>query len=122
MLKDPYQQYKQNEVATATPGRLMLMLYNAAIKNLKLSKEGVAEKNITKVNTYMCKVQDIVLELMVSLDLTQGEVAQNLFALYGYMHQRLVDANIKKDVDMMNEVDGMLTELRDTWKSALLKG
>ena len=78
MLTDPCHQYKQNEVATATPGKLLLMLYNAALKNLKLSRIGVEEKDFEKANTYLGKSQDIVMELMASLDFEQGTLAQNL--------------------------------------------
>lgn len=122
MLTDPYHQYKQNEVATAAPGKLLLMLYNAALKNLKLSRLAVEEKNFEQVNSYLGKSQDIVLELMASLDLAQGDLALQLNALYGYMHQRLVVANIQKDIGIITEVAGMITELRDVWKTALLEG
>lgn len=122
MLTDPCHQYKQNEVATATPGKLLLMLYNAALKNLKLSRLAVEEKNFEQVNRYLGKSQDIVLELMASLDLAQGDLALQLYALYGYMHQRLVVANIQKDSGIITEVAGMITELRDVWKTALLAG
>ncbi|RJX27871.1 MAG: flagellar export chaperone FliS [Dethiobacter sp.] len=122
MRTDPYHQYKQNEVGTASPEKLLLMLYNAALKFLKLSRVGVEEKNIEKANMYIGKAQDIIYELMASLDFEQENIPEKLYYLYDYMNQRLVQANIKKNAAIIKEVEGMLTELRDTWKAATIKG
>ncbi len=118
MLTDPYLQYKHNEVATATPGKLLLMLYYASIRFLKLARAGIEEKDFEKVNMYMGKAQDIIFELMASLDFEHEEVSGRLYSLYDYMYQRLVEANIKKDAEKITEVEIMLGELRDTWKAA----
>ncbi len=117
MLTDPYQQYKQTQVGTASPARLLLMLYNAALKFARLAAEEVEKKNAEKANLYLGKTQDIVAELMISLDFNQGEIAENLYSLYRYINERLVHANIKKDVSAIREVEAMLRDLRDTWKT-----
>lgn len=117
MLTDPYQQYKQTQVGTASPARLLLMLYNAALKFARLAAEEVEKKNTEKANLYLGKTQDIVAELMISLDFNQGEIAENLYSLYRYINERLVHANIKKDVSAIREVEAMLRDLRDTWKT-----
>ncbi|MBS4021297.1 MAG: flagellar export chaperone FliS [Dethiobacter sp.] len=119
MLTDPYYQYRQNQVETASPGKLLLMLYNGALKYLRLSKAGIEENNIEKANSGLGKTQDIISELTASLDFNQGEISQKLYSLYDYMYQRLALANIKKDASLIGEVEIMLTELRDAWKTSI---
>lgn len=118
MLTDPYQQYKNTQVGTASPARLLIMLFNGAIKLTKEAAREAERNNGAKVNTCLGKTQDIVAELMASLDLSQGDIAENLFQLYRYMHERLVQANLNKDPEMIREVQGMLEDLRDTWEAA----
>ncbi|MDW7674420.1 MAG: flagellar export chaperone FliS [Bacillota bacterium] len=117
-LNNPYQQYQQNNVYTATPGELTLMLYNGAIKFLKQAKVAIEEKNIEEANNKICRVQDILAELMSSLNM-DIEISNNLYALYDFMNNRLIEANIKKESKMIDEVEGMLVELRDTWKEVI---
>lgn len=119
MVVNPHQLYKQNQVETVSPAQLILMLYNGAIKFIKIARCGLEEKNTEKSHTAIIKVQDIIFELMACLDHGQGEVAGNLYALYDYMNSRLLTANIKKDMEPLCEVEKMLTELRDTWCSAM---
>ena len=119
MLSNPYQQYQQNQVDTATPDRLLLMMYNGALKFIKTAREGIVEKDIEKANNHIIKVQDIVYELMSSLDLETGELAQNLLALYYYINNRLMEANINKDEEILKEVESLLTDMRDAWKEAI---
>lgn len=119
MLANPYLRYKQNSVETATPGKLILMLYDAAIRSLHQARAGVEEKDIEKANKNLLKVQDILTELMASLDFEQGEVAGSLYRLYEYMNHRLIQANLKKDTGMILEVENMLAELRKAWEVAV---
>lgn len=119
MLANPYRAYRQNQVETASPPQLILMLYNAAIVSVKLAQTGLEEKDIAKTHTNTVKAQDIINELMNSLDIEQGDIAGNLYLLYEYMLFRLVDANLKKERQPLAEVEDMLTELRDTWSKAI---
>ncbi|EEG76536.1 flagellar export chaperone FliS [Dethiobacter alkaliphilus] len=119
MLANPYQKYKQNQVETSSPQQLIIMLYNGAIKFLKLAQMGITEQSIEKAHTNIIKTQDIINELMASLDMNQGEVASHLYSLYDYMNSRLLEANLKKDTQILSEVENMLTELRDSWVQAL---
>lgn len=116
--QNAYALYQQNEVLTASRGKLLLMLYDGAIKFLRFSKVAIDEANIENTNKYLCKVQDIISELMVSLDM-KYEISKSLYALYDYMKYRLIQANIKKDKAMVDEVLGMLVELRETWEKAM---
>ncbi|NLN06542.1 MAG: flagellar export chaperone FliS [Firmicutes bacterium] len=117
-MTNPYQAYQQSMVGTVSPEQLVLMLYNGALRFLKQAQKGMKQHNIEQTHTNLIKAQNIISELMMNLDMSQGQIAANLHALYDYMHRRLLDANIKKDMAPLEEVAGMLTELRDTWKTA----
>lgn len=113
-----YRQYQSDMVNTATPQELTLMLYNGLIKFLKLAYQGIEEKNIEKANNNIIKSQNIIVEFMSTLDM-QYEVSGGLYSLYEYMNRRLLDANIKKDKVIVEEVIGYAEELRDTWEKAM---
>lgn len=113
-----YAIYQQNNVLTASRGKLLLMLYDGAIKFLRFAKASIDEKNVENANKYLCKAQDIVSELMVTLDMNY-EISKSLFSLYDYMKYRLVEANIYKDKEMIDEVLNMLVELRETWQQIM---
>ena len=110
--------YKQNSVTTASPGELTLMLYNGCLKFLHKAKLSIQEKNIQEKNTNLIKAQAIISELMATLNM-DIEVSKNMFALYEYMNHRLVEANMKNDVAIIEEVEGLVSEFRDTWKEVI---
>lgn len=113
-----YSIYQQNEVLTASKGKLLLMLYDGAIKFLKFADAAIDEKDLENANKNICKAQDIISELMVTLNMDY-EISKSLYALYDYMKYRLIQANIKKDKQMIDEVIEMLADLRDTWQKAM---
>ena len=115
MKANPYQQYKNTQIQTASQERLLIMLYEGAIKFIKQGKLAFGEGEYDNGNEYIKRSQDIVSELMSSLNFESGEVANNLFVLYEYIYHRLVQANIKKDTDILDEVIGMLNSLKETW-------
>jgi flagellar secretion chaperone FliS len=117
-LNNPYQSYQQNSVNTASPGELTLMLYNGCLKFISLAKHAVQTKDIETKNTNIQKAQKIVQELMVTLNMDL-EISQNLMPLYDYMNRRLIEANIKNDIAILVEVEGLVTEFRDTWKQVI---
>ena len=117
-MVNPYQQYKQNVVNTSTPQELTLMLYNGLIKFLKLSVQSIEENNKEKTNNNIGRAQDILEEFMSTLDMN-FDISNNLYSLYDFMYWHLVDANIKKDKSMVEEVIGFAEELRDTWTQAM---
>ncbi|MDX9916867.1 MAG: flagellar export chaperone FliS [Gudongella sp.] len=111
-----YSEYKNNEIMSASKNKLVLMLYDGAIKFLKLSEIAIRENRIEKANLNITKAQDIISEFMATLNFDEGGViADNLYQLYEYMHHTLVRANIEKDVSKVTEVRGYLEELRETW-------
>lgn len=108
--------YKSNEVLTASKKKLVIMLYDGAAKNLKLAKLAMEDKKIDKVNSHIIKAQNILVELMSTLNFEHGgDVANNLMSLYEYMYQKTIRANIDKNSEILDEVIGYLEELSDTW-------
>ena len=97
---------------------MVLMLYDGAIKNINLAVEALQEESgqYDRISNSVIKAQDIVTELMVSLDFEQGgEIAKNLFSLYVYINRQLLEANIQKNTKPLEEVRKLLTELRAAW-------
>ncbi|GIN58410.1 flagellar export chaperone FliS [Lederbergia ruris] len=115
---NPYQTYQKNAVTTAAPGELTLMLYNGCLKFIHMAKVGMENNKIEEKNTNIQKAQNIVSELMVTLNMELA-ISQNMMTLYDYMNRRLMEANIKNDVDILTEVEEMMKEFRDTWKQAI---
>lgn len=111
--------YKQNSVTTASPGELTLMLYNGCLKFLTIAKKAMLDKNIEAKNTNLQKAQAIITELMVTLDMNVP-ISKEIQPLYDYMNRRLLEANIKNDSAIIDEVAGLVTEFRDTWKEVIL--
>ncbi|MCR8851222.1 flagellar export chaperone FliS [Lysinibacillus fusiformis] len=110
--------YKQNSVTTASPGELTLMLYNGCLKFLNKAKQAIQEKNVQEKNTNLQKAQAIIAELMSTLNM-DIEISKQMLPLYEYMNHRLVEANIQNDVAIIEEVEGLVTEFRDTWKEVI---
>lgn len=110
--------YKQNSVTTASPGDLTLMLYNGCLKFLHKAKLAIQDKEIQQKNTNLQKAQAIISELMSTLNM-DIEISKNMMALYEYMNTRLVEANIRNDISIIEEVEGLVTEFRDTWKEVI---
>ncbi|TCT20441.1 flagellar protein FliS [Melghiribacillus thermohalophilus] len=118
MANPTYETYQNQAINTASPGELTLMLYNGCLKFIKLAKKGMEEKDYEAKNTNIQKAQRIIQELMVTLD-PQYEISGQMMPLYDYMNRRLMDANVKNDPEILDEVAGFVTEFRDTWKEAL---
>lgn len=113
-----YQQYQNNMINTASPQELTLMLYNGLIKFLNLAAQGIEEHSIEKANNNIGRAQDILSEFMSTLDFDY-EISKSLMSLYDYMNRRLIEANIKKDREIIVEVLDFAEELRDTWAQAM---
>ncbi|MGJ7036252.1 flagellar export chaperone FliS [Anoxybacillus eryuanensis] len=115
---NPYQSYQTNAVQTASPGELTLMLYNGCLKFIAQAKKAIEEKDIEARNTNLLKAQKIIQELMVTLNM-EYEVAKSMMTMYDYIYRRLVEANIKSDITILEEVEGYVKEFRDTWKQVI---
>jgi len=115
---NPYQTYQQNSVMTASPQELTLMLYNGCLKFMKLAKRAMADKNFEEKNTNIIKAQNIIQELRSTLK-ADIEMSAGLEQMYEYMYNRLVEANMKNDVTALEEVEALMTDIRNTWKQAM---
>lgn len=113
-----YNAYKTNATQTASPGELTLMLYNGCLKFIKLARKAIEEKNIPEKNKYLQKAQDIIQELMVNLNMDY-ELSHQLMQMYDYILNRLVEVNIENNLEKLAEVEGYITEFRDTWKEVI---
>ena len=113
---NPYAQYQQAQVDTASPERLLLMLYEGAIRFLNAGRKGILERKYEVAHQNIVKAQDIITEFMATLNMKDGgEFAQNLFDLYEYLNERLSVANMQKDVAIVDEVLGFVRELHEAW-------
>ena len=117
--EDVAKHYKRKQVESATPGQLIVMLYDAAIENLtkaEMALEDTKPESIEAYHNNLINAQDIITELMTSLDMDQGgDIAKNLYKLYDFMHYRLIDANMEKDAQAIAEVKELMAGLRTTW-------
>ena len=115
-----YNQYKENSVMTAAPETILIMLYSGAINFLIRAKVAIEQKNIEDCHENITKAQRIIREFMDTLDMDAGgDVAQNLYRLYEYLHYQLIQANIKKDTALVDEVIEHLRGLKETWEQAI---
>ena len=112
------QRYKNNSVETANPRELTLMLFNGAITFLKKTKQAISNNDVKVAHENNLRVQDIISELIITLD-RQYPIAEQLLIMYDYMLRRMIDANISKDISIIDEVEGFFVEFRDTWKEAM---
>lgn len=117
-VQNPFQSYQQNSVTTASPGELTLMLYNGCLKFIRFAKKAMVENQIEEKNTNLIKAQKIIQELMMTLNM-DIPVSKNMMSLYDYLHRRLIEANTKNDPAILDEVEGFVTEFRDTWKEVI---
>ena len=112
-----HKQYKQVQVKTANKEKLLIMLYQGCIKFLRLAKKSIEDEDIQGANNYIIRSQDIIRELMNTLDREKGgEIATNLYSLYDFMNRQLIEANVNKDVEKIEVVEDMMLELLDSWK------
>lgn len=120
MRMNPYEQYKQQDLETSNQQELVGKLYNEGAMSLKRAITALADNKYDVVNDNIKKAQTIVSTLNRSLDM-QYEIAGHLRSLYIYMLKRLVEANVKKNQTILEEISGMLSELRDVWSEAITR-
>jgi flagellar secretion chaperone FliS len=119
---NPYSQYKETEISTANQGKLIVMLYDGAIRFLNIALENLPSKKYDAVNNNILKAQDIVTELMLSLNIEAGgQIAQNLFSIYVYIKKLLIESNIKKEPDGIHEALKYMKDLRNAWDQIATK-
>lgn len=118
MVQQHYQAYKNNSVNTASPAELTLMLYNGCLKFMRYGKKGIEEQNMELKNTNIQKAQNIITELMVTLN-QDAPISKEIMPLYDYINQLLIEANIKNDTKLLTEAFELVEEFRDTWREVI---
>lgn len=114
MALNAAQFYQNNSIQTASPAKLTLMLYDGAIKFCNIAKEGLKENNVEKTSNNLIKAQRIITELRGSLD-KKYEVSKDFDLVYDYIYRKLVEANIHKDEEALEEALKYIREMRETW-------
>ena len=117
-VQNPYEQYQRNKILTASPAEITLMLYEGAIKFCNIAIMALEQKDMEKAHTNIMKTQRIIEEFRNTLD-RKYEVAEEFDKIYVYVLKRLFEANVKKDKDILEEVNTHLRSLRDTWKEVM---
>lgn len=117
-MRNAHNEYQSNNVETADPRQLIVMLYEGAIKFLDKALLAIEDyKKYDEANQNIIRAQDIITELMVSLDMDRGgEIANNLLSIYSYMKKELLEANVNKEKKGVEQVIKMLTELKEAWE------
>jgi flagellar secretion chaperone FliS len=122
VAQDCARAYRANTVLTASPGQLVLMLYDGALRSLALAREGFARpaediRRIETINGQLLKAQQIIAELQAGLnfEVGDGEFARQMHRLYDYYGRRLFEANLRKQVEPVIEVERLLGEVRNAW-------
>lgn len=91
------------------------MMYDGAVRFVRQGIAAIENNDFEGANTNIGRAQDIVAELMNVLDMSVGEIADNLYRMYDYIQSRLIEGNVRKETPPLNEVIDLLLELRDTW-------
>ena len=118
MTGNPYAQYNQNRILTASPAELTLMLYDGAIKFCNMAIMGIEQHDISKSHNNIMKVQKIIEEFQITLNF-KYEIANDFNNVYNYLMRRLREANMTKDKEILEEVLDHLHTMRDTWKEVM---
>ncbi|GHV15537.1 flagellar protein FliS [Spirochaetia bacterium] len=121
--------YRETRIKTASQGQLVIMLYDEAVKHLdrglellEVNSGKIDPGKIETIGKAILKTQEIITELMVSLDFDQGgDIAKNLFSLYSWFNQELLEANVKRDARRITIIRNMVNELRGAWAETIAK-
>lgn len=119
-VQNAYAAYNNNKILTASPGELTLMLYEGAIKFCNIAVVAIEKKEVEKAHVNITKVKNIITEFQATLN-HDYPVAEDFDNVYRYIFDRLVEANIKKDPEILEEVLVHLRTMRDTWKEVMVK-
>jgi len=115
---NPYQQYKQNSIISAGRGELTLMLYDGAARFIKQGIKSIEENNIQTAHDSIVRAEEIISHLNETLN-SEYELSGDIALLYDYISRRLMEANIKKDSEILVEALDFIKQLRDTWKEVI---
>lgn len=118
MMTNAAAAYNNSKILTATPAELTLMLYEGAIKFCNIASLAIEKKDFEKANLNIIKAEKIITELRTTLDFKYA-VAKEFELVYDYIYRRLIEANIKKDTEILEEALTYIREMRDTWKEVM---
>ncbi|HSQ88379.1 flagellar export chaperone FliS [Romboutsia sp.] len=118
---NPYNTYKQNSVQMASKEQLLLMLVDGAVKYTKVARLAIIQKDIPRAHKELIRVQDIFTELMITMDKSVGSYMQDIYDVYDFIKKELSRANIKKDVEIIDNVLPVIEEIRDMWHEVAKK-
>lgn len=118
MYNNGFNAYKNNSVNFASKEQLLLMLLDGAVKFTKRGRLAIVDKDIQLAHDSLSRVQDIFTELRVTLDTNAGDWARQIFNVYGFINEKLYEANIKKDEKIIDEVLPLIEEVREIWNEA----
>jgi flagellar protein FliS len=114
-----YNIYKNNSINYSSKEQLLLMLLDGAVKFSKIARQAMVDKDIKKTHENIVKTQNIYYELITTLDVNAGgDWAKSLMSVYVFIVERITEANIKKDIDILDEVIPLIEEIRETWTEA----
>jgi flagellar protein FliS len=113
-----YGAYQRVQAETSSPAEVIVLLYNALLKNLHRALGALESDDPAKVSDALTRAQDITLELRTSLD-AEAELAEQLLPLYTYLFSSLITANVNKDADLIRELEALVTPIRDAWAFAV---
>lgn len=119
-LNQAYEQYNRNKIMTASPGELTLLLYEGAIKFCNIAILGMEQNDMEKVHINIKKVEDIIVEFQSTLN-RKYPVAEDFDKIYKYIYELLVEANIRKDQELLERALNELRGMRDTWKEVMAR-
>ena len=119
-INQAYAQYNRNKIMTASPAELTLLLYDGAIKFCNVALLGLEQKDMEKVHINITKAEDIIVEFQSTLN-HKYAVAEDFDKIYKYIYELLVEANIKKDKELLERALNELRGMRDTWKEVMAK-
>lgn len=120
MNAQAYDQYKKTNIESVGQGKLLLMLFEGAIRNIDSAKKAILDKDFNLAHNQIIKSQNIILELISSLNM-EYEISNQIFNLYEFIYYQLVIANAQKDIKVLDEVRTLLGEFHDVWEEASRK-
>lgn len=117
-MNDPYAQYRTLSVSTAPQSRLIVLLFDAAVRNLRQAAEEISARHVEKAHHHLTRVQDILTELLSALNFSAGEIARVLHSTYWKLYHLTVEADVRKNPQLVQELIRYMSELRDAWAQA----
>jgi flagellar secretion chaperone FliS len=122
MDKERISSYRETQIKTASKGKLVVLLYDGLIRFLDIALENLPKKRYDLVNENLLKAQDIISELMMSLNFEAGDISHKLLSIYSFFNSKLIEGNIKKEQAPIAFVRRMSSDLRDAWNEISKKG